>query len=213
VAEDWRLTVQLADGEAKDVLAGLDKHAVEDARRRVGGAVAVSADGPNLFVYADSRDAVHQAEAIVGDLLRERGIGAVTTIHRWHDVEERWEDEDVPLPQSEAELQAEHDRLEADEAAESQASGRALWEVRVELPSHHTTRALARRLEKEGVPVIARWKFLIVGAESEDAAHELAERLRAEAPADAKLQVEPSGEVVGEVMGNPFAVFGGLGDV
>ncbi len=72
------------------------------------------------------------------------------------------------------------------------------------------TRALANRLEEEGIPVIARWKFLIVGAESEDAAHELADRLRQEAPSGAKLQVEASGEIVGEVM-NPFAIFGGLG--
>jgi hypothetical protein len=213
VAEDWRLTVRLEDGVAEDVLASLREHAVEDAQKRLGGAVAVSADGPNLFAYADSREAVHDAESIISDLLREQGIQAVMAIHRWHDLEERWEDEDVPLPQTEAERQAEHERLEADEAAESQASGRALWEVRVELPSHHETRSLAHRLEKEGIPVIARWKFLVVGAESEDAAHELAEQLRAEAPAGAKLQVEPTGEGTDEVMRNPFAVFGGLADV
>jgi hypothetical protein len=34
--------------------------------------------------------------------------------------------------------------------------------------------------------------------------------LREEAPSGAKLQVEASGEIVGEVM-NPFAIFGGLG--
>ena len=211
MAEDWRLTAHLQDGVAEDVLGSLREHAVEDAQARLGAAVAVSADGPNLFAYADSREAIHQAESIIGDLLGEQGVQAEMTIHRWHDIEDRWEDEDVPLPQTEEERQAEHERLEAEEAAESQASGRALWEVRVELPSHRETRTLAHRLEEEGIPVIARWKYLIVGAESEDAAHELAERLRREAPPDAKLQVEPSGEVVDEVMGNPFAVFGGLG--
>ena len=213
MAEDWRLTAHLQDGVAEDVLGSLREHAVEDAQARLGGAVAVSADGPNLFAYADSREAVHEAEKIICDLLREQGVQAEMTIHRWHDLEDRWEDEDVPLPQTDAERHVEHDRLEAEEAAESQASGRALWEVRVELPSHRETRALAHQLENEGIPVIARWKFLVVGAESEDAAHELAERLRREAPSDAKLQVEPSGEVVGEVVKNPFAVFGGLADV
>ena len=127
--------MQLEGSVAEDVLASLREHAVEDAQKRFGGAVAVSADGPNLFAYADSREAVHDAESIIGDLLREQGLQAEMTIHRWHDLEERWEDEDVPLPQTEAERQAEHERLEADEAAESQASGRAFWEVRVELPS------------------------------------------------------------------------------
>ena len=210
MAEDWRLTARLENSVAEDVLASLREHAVEDAQKRLGKAVAVSADGPNLFAYADSREAIHHAESIIGDLLREQGVGAEMTIHRWHDIEERWEDEDVPLPETDAERQAEHERLEAEEAAESQESGRALWEVRVELPSHRETRALANRLEEEGSPVIARWKFLIVGAESEDAAHELADRLREEAPSGAKLQVEASGEIVGEVM-NPFAIFGGLG--
>ena len=210
MAEDWRLTARLENKVAEDVLADLREHAVEDAQKRLGAAVAVSADGPNLFAYADSREAIHHAESIIGDLLREQGVQTEMTIHRWHDIEDRWEDEGVPLPQTEEERQVEHERLEAEEAAESQASGRALWEVRVELPSHRETKPLAHRLEEEGIPVIARWKYLIVGAESEDAAHELADRLRQEAPSGAKLLVEPSGEVVGEVM-NPFAIFGGLG--
>ena len=89
-------------------------------------------------------------------------------------------------------------------------SGRALWEVRLELPSHGRTRELADRLEQEGLHVIRRWTFLLVGADSEDDARELAERLRSEAP-DAAIQVEPSGEMIAEVApGNPFAIFGGL---
>ena len=89
-------------------------------------------------------------------------------------------------------------------------SGRALWEVRLELPSHGRTRELADRLEQDGLHVIRRWTFLLVGADSEDDARELAERLRNEAP-DAAIQVEPSGEMVAEVSpGNPFAIFGGL---
>jgi hypothetical protein len=131
-------------------------------------------------------------------------------VDRWHDLEQSWEDESVPLPQTEAEREAERDRLEETEEAESRATGRALWEVRLELPSHGETQDLADRLEQEGLHVIRRWTFLLVGAESEDDARKLADRLRAEAP-DAAIQVEPSGEMVAEVSPrNPFAIFGGL---
>jgi hypothetical protein len=211
VAEDWRLTARIEGDGVGHVVERLREHDVEDARERLGGAVAVSVDDPNLFVYADSSEAVHEAERIIGDLLRERGLEAELTVHRWHELEQRWESEDVPLPQSEAERQAEHERLEAADAAESRASGRALWEVRLELPSHGATRSLAHRLEDEGLPVIARWTYLLVGAESEDGARALADRLQGEIPPGTSVQVEPSGEVVGEVMGNPFAIFGGLG--
>jgi sugar phosphate isomerase/epimerase len=131
-------------------------------------------------------------------------------VHRWHELEQRWEDEDVPLPRTEAERRTEHGRLEAAEAAEGRERGRTLWEVRLELPSHDDARELARRLEDEGLSVIARWTYLLVGADNEDDARELAERLRAEAP-NATVQVEPSGEMAAQVTpANPFAIFGGL---
>jgi hypothetical protein len=212
VAEDWRLTAKLDDANGLGQFLGrLREHPVEDeARERLGSAVAVSADRDTLFAYADSREAIHQAADLIRPLLAEYGLEADVAVHRWHELEQRWEDEDVPLPRTEAERRAEHERLEADEAAEGRERGRTLWEVRLELPSHDETRELAQRLEDEGLSVIARWTYLLVGADNEDDARELAERLRAEAP-NAKVQVEPSGEMVAEVTpANPFAVFGGL---
>jgi len=212
VADDWRLTATLKPDRIRQLLQRLREHEVEDdARDRLGGTVAVSAEGDNVYAYADSPEAVHEAERIIAELIRERGLEAETAIHRWHELEQRWEDEAVPLPQTEAERRAEHERLEATEAAEARQRGRALWEVRLELPSHEETRALAQRLEDEGVPVIARWTYLLIGAENEDATRALAERLRDEAP-NATVQVEPSGEMVAQVTpANPFAIFGGLG--
>ena len=68
------------------------------------------------------------------------------------------------------------------------------------------------RLESDGLPVVRRWKFLLVGAANEDDARALADRIRAEAPGDVTIAVEPGGEMVWEVAPrNPFAVFGGLG--
>ena len=163
------------------------------------------------FLSWPCTDATHEAEAVVRALLAEHGVEAQISVDRWHDLEQRWEDESVPLPQTEAEREAERERLEQTEEAESRASGRALWEVRMELPSHGSTRELADRLEADGLHVIRRWTFLLVGADSEDDARELAERLRDEAP-DAAVHVEPSPpDTIAEVApGNPFAIFGGL---
>ena len=211
MADDWRLSATLSDEDAQRLLERLREHEVDDAvRSRLGGAVAVSGEGNVVYAYADTAAAIHEAESLVRNVLAENGVAADMRVDRWHDLEQSWEDESVPLPQTEADREAELDRLEETEEAESRATGRALWEVRLELPSHGQTQKLADRLEQEGLHVIRRWTFLLVGAESEDDARELADRLRAEAP-DAAIQVEPSGEMVAEVSPrNPFAIFGGL---
>ena len=41
--------------------------------------------------------------------------------------------------------------------------------------------------------MVRRWKFLIVGANSDDEARALAEHIRQEAPADAQVTAEPAG--------------------
>ena len=211
MADDWRLTARLTDEGTRRLLEQLREHEADDAvRHRLGGAVAVSGEGNTVYAYADSADAIHEAESVVRALLAEHGVEAQVSVDRWHDLEQQWEDESVPLPQTESERETERERLEETEETESRESGRALWEVRLELPSHGRTRELADRLEQDGLPVIRRWTFLLVGADSEDDARELGERLRNEAP-DAAIQVEPSGEMVAEVSpGNPFAIFGGL---
>jgi hypothetical protein len=211
VADDWRLKATLTDDGAERLLDRLREHEVDDAmRHRLGDAVAVSGEGSTVYAYADTADAIHEAESVVRGLLAEHGVDADLRVDRWHELEQQWEDESVPLPQTDAEREAERERLEETEEAESRKSGRALWEVRLELESHGRTRELADRLEQEGLQVIRRWTYLIVGADSEDDARELADRLRSEAP-DASIQVEPSGEMVAEVSPrNPFAIFGGL---
>ena len=144
-------------------------------------------------------------------VLADRGLEAETALDRWHPVEQRWEPAGQPLPRTPDEREREHERLEQEEEAESQESGLAEWEVRVELPSHAAERELAERLEAEGLPVVSRWQYLIVGAGSQDEANELAQRLKREAPADSVLHVEPGGGLAWQALGNnPFAVFGGL---
>jgi hypothetical protein len=53
--------------------------------------------------------------------------------------------------------------------------------------------ALARKLEGEGLAILRRWRFLLVGASNEDEARELAGQIRQEVPADAAVKVELAG--------------------
>ena len=206
MGDDFRVTATFADSGPVGWLADrLRVHRVEDdARGRLGGRVSVSGGEDHLFLYADSAAAAQEAEAVVRSILGEKGLQARFALDRWHPVEERWEDASQPLPATDAERAVEHERLEADQEAESQASGFADWEVRVDLPTHHDAVAVARRLEAEGQSPIRRWKYLIVGANTEDDARSLAASIQADA-ADAKVSVEPA---LGMVQG-AFALFGG----
>ena len=116
----------------------------EDVRGQVGRSVAVGAGDAQIFLYAGTETAARDAERIALDVLDQHGIAAESALHRWHPIEEQWENPDVPVPQTEAERQAEHQRLEDTETAESLATGKAQWHVRVELGSHHHAVMLAR---------------------------------------------------------------------
>jgi hypothetical protein len=212
--DDWRLTVDFDDeGDGTQLVEWLAARRFQsEEHESFGGRVAVSRDGPRVFLYADTEDLARDADGIVRALLSSEGRQARLALERWHPVEQDWRDAGVPLPETEEELRAEHERQQAREAAESLETGEAEWEVRVSLPSRETTHELAERLESEGIPVTRRSTFLLVGAVNQDEAAALAERLRAEAPAGATVEVEPGGAMVWEVSPrNPFAVFGGLG--
>ena len=191
---DWRVTISFPDrvqAERGKVL--LTRHRVtEDARRRLGNSIAVGSGGPQVFLYAATEVAAQEAERIARDVLAEHHIPAGFAMHRWHPVEERWDEPDVPMPRTEAERQAEHQRLLDDETAESQAIGAPQWQARVEVPSHHEAVALASKLRREGRAVVRRWKLLVIGAENEADARDLADQIRREAPADATVLVEHS---------------------
>jgi hypothetical protein len=101
-------------------------------------------------------------------------------IHRWHPVAEEWEDPDVALPRTDAQRQAGHQRLMAEETAESRAIGAAQWQARAELSPHQEAVALAGKPRGEGQPVIRRWKFLVVPADGEDEAREPAGQISRE---------------------------------
>jgi hypothetical protein len=214
MAEDWRVTVDFEDeGEGAQLaerLAAIELAAEE--RDRLGDRVVVSRDGPRVFLYADTEERARAALATVTWHLEAEGRQAVSSVDRWHPVEQEWKDGSVPLPRTEEEVRAEHERQQEREAAESRERERAAWEVRVELADHEETESLAERLESRGIPVVRRYTFLLVGAANEDEARMLADELSREAPSGSRIEVEPGGGLVWEVMpSNPFALFGGLG--
>ena len=194
-SDDWRVTISVSYAQAGQAQQSLFLRQVEEEiRRQVGRGIVVGAGEAQIFLYAGTEAAAGDGERIARDVLASHGITATeSALHRWHPIEEQWEAPDVPMPQTEAERQAEHQRLVDAEAAESLATGVAQWEVRAELGSHRQAVALARKLESEGRAVVRRWKFLIVGASDEDEARELSEQIRQEAPPDATVMVEQAG--------------------
>jgi hypothetical protein len=205
MADDWRVTITLVEEEhANRVLEALREREVrQELRDELGSRVAVSSDGPNVFLYADTRRAAEAGERALQEVVAEHHFTGTPKLERWHQVEERWEDPSIELSSGE-----EHRRHEVDETRESLDTGIAQWEVRVELPSSNDAEALAEQLEGEGYSVVRRSAYLLVGANDEDDATALAQRLESHG----KVHVEPGSGVAWQLMpGNPFAVFGGLG--
>jgi hypothetical protein len=211
--DDWRVTVDLPEEQASTELVEWlrEVRVGADEREHLGDRVAVSRDGARVFLYADTEERARAVERLIEARVGHPAAARVE-LARWHPVEQRWEDAAVPLPRTEEEWRAERERLQAREAAESRASGAAEWEVRIELPSHEATVEFADRLAAEGIPVVRRYTFLLVGAVNEDEARALADRLAAEAPEGSRIEVEPGGQMVWEVAPqNPFVFLGGLG--
>jgi hypothetical protein len=192
---DWRVTITLPDqADVEQARSSFSQKEVEqDVRGRLGHNIVVGSGGSGLFLYAGTEVAARQAERTARDVLGQLGIEAEFAVHRWHPIEEEWRSPDVALPRTEAEREAEHQRLEEAESADSAAAGSPQWQARAELGSHREAVALARTLQGEGYAVVRRWKFLIVGASNEDEAQALAEHVRQVAPPDAQVRAEPAG--------------------
>ncbi len=180
----------------------------DDAHGRLPRA-AVSHDRDDVFLYTDSHDNAQRIRAVVQEVAAGEQIEAEVRAARWHPLEERWEDAEAPLPATETERAAEHERLESDETAESAHAGYPEWEVRITLPTRDEAHAFAARLRSEGIPVAQHWRHLLVGANDEDDAAALAERLRGEAPQDSEIHTEGNGLPYWQML-HPFAYLGGI---
>ena len=194
MSDNWRIRVELPEeGHMSSLLDRLGLDLGSDEAKRLakeleGHRLAVSRDDDVVFVYAESQAQAEQARLMVDAELAEDGIDVRAQVERWLPEEERWSGEAPQETWEQEELRR----------------GYAPWEVRVELDSHEEADELADSLEQEGFDVVRRWRYLIVGTETEEQARELARRVHGEA--------EPGGEAVWEVAPqNPFAIFGGLG--
>ncbi|HEY2714783.1 MAG TPA: hypothetical protein VGI73_01025 [Solirubrobacterales bacterium] len=210
--DEWRLRIDAGDAGDEMVERLASRELEHDLSAAFGDTVIVSRDGDTVFLYAGSRGQAERAAGLVSQLAERNDWQLAPELSRWHPEAEEWKDPDEPLSADPAARQAEHEEAIADERAEVEASGEPRFEVRVDLDSHRDASRFSERLEAEGLPVVRRWRYLVVGAEDEDAAKALAERLRGEAPAGSEVQVEGSGRVAWEERPpNPFAIFGGLG--
>jgi hypothetical protein len=203
--DEWRIEVYFEDDEHHftlgERLKALDLD--DEARRRLGGSVTVTRDGARMFLYASSEGAAREAERVVNELLAGEGIDASVRITRWHPVEEAWRDASEPLPQTEKELEAERVRREQAEVVEAVEQGEYDWEVHIDPPRLDDAIELERKLKREGLPVERLWKYVSVGALTEERAEEIAERQRAEAPDGTEISIAAN-----ELPLPPFVFFG-----
>ena len=194
--DDWRLRIVLTEPERQGLLGRLHLWESEADARELADELrerrlAVTEDSDVVFVYASSSLELEQARAVIEQELDEIGAQPSTlVVEHWLADEERWDD-DPPGDTVEAELVSE---------------GYAPWEVRIPARNHEEAHRIADELEQEGYGIVRRFRYVIAGCSSREEAEALAKRLHG--------RIEAGGELVWETMpGNPFAVFGGIGDV
>jgi hypothetical protein len=214
MSDDWRLRVHLVgEVQGKMVAESLEAMTVErDPQNALSDRVAVSHDADDVFVYGASRADVEATRDLVNSLAADKGWQVEPELARWHPVAEEWEDPDKPLPTGSDEVAAERSELIEQEREESQEQGYPDFEVRVHCTSRHEAVKLQEQLSGEGLPSVRRWHYLLIGAQDEDTANALAERIRGESPPGTEVRAEGSGRAADAAKpSNPFAIFGGLG--
>ncbi|HUO71862.1 MAG TPA: hypothetical protein VMU39_13890 [Solirubrobacteraceae bacterium] len=217
MAEDWRLRVQFEhETAAQKLTTRLQARDLEhDLESSFHDRVVVSRDGPIVFCYANSRDQAEAAQRAIEKLKQEHGWTIEIDLERWHPLAERWEAPDAELPDTPAERQQEHAELIESEREESREQKFPMFEVRVQCESHRDAEQLAEKLAAEGIPTVHRSQFVVAGADDEDAANALAERIRQEAPPGTTVTAEGSVAETAQdapygTTFSPFSVFGGL---
>jgi hypothetical protein len=194
--DDWCVEVELNDEQhgysLGERLRALDFD--EEARERLGRRVIVSRDGSKLFLYTSTQEEASEAARVVRELADAERLTADVRTTRWHPLTEAWEDASVPLPRTDAERASEHERREERERREVEAGGGYDWQLHVRVPDRTRAAELEQRLRGRGLPVERRWRYLTVGALTEERAGELASGIRDELP-DAEIAIEPSLEL------------------
>jgi hypothetical protein len=188
--DEWRVEVKL-EADADGSSLGEKLHSLEldnDARDRLGGSVIVTRDGPHVFLYAWHQESAREAERVVRELMDEMGLAGQVELMRWHPIADQWRPASEPLPQDSAAIAAEEAVAERT-GQEEGAAGDFPWQVVIDLPHITDTRDLAKQLERRGLDVKRRFKYLLVGAASEETAIELGESLEGNVPEGSHVSV------------------------
>ena len=189
--DEWRVEVVL-DEDAHGQSLGEALHGMrldDEARKRLGGSVIVSRDGSRLFLYAWHEESARQAERVVRELMEQNELTGEISLMRWHPAADQWKPAEEPLPDTPAEIDAEQREHALAGKRASRESRDYAWEVVIDLPDLRETREFAHRLEAEGLPVKRRWKYLLVGRDTEEEAIQLGQRLEGEAPEGARVGI------------------------
>jgi hypothetical protein len=190
-ADEWRVEVALEADKAGhslgERLRALDLD--DEARKRLGGSIVVTRDGPNLFAYSWHEEGAQEAERVMRDLMEQDELAGRVSVKRWDPHAEEWRDAGEGDPMQDADVSAEDRRAERAAEVESHESRQYEWEVVIDLPDLRSTRELADELIKQGLPVKRRFKYILLGAETEDRAIELGRSLEGRVPEDAHVGV------------------------
>jgi hypothetical protein len=184
--DGWRVCI--AFGVLPRSLHSFRQALISALGSRLGDQVAVSSSrwGTRIFVYAPSAGSADEAAQVAREVLARREVSAAVRTEFWSPRDQEWRDAaDEPSADPVAERQALHEARQERERQASVTSGRPAREVRVELPSHDDVVALAGYLAARGWRVRPHRRHLIVGADCEDDAKNLARELSGDGRADA----------------------------
>lgn len=211
--DDWRLEVNFDDTAHIGLL--VERLNARELEHELSNAfhdrVIVSRNEGTVFLYAGTREQVEAVRELVLSLAQKHEWKLELDFKRWHATAEEWEDPDLPLPDDDAARKTEHETLITAERREAEETGHPEYEVRVDLPSLHEANRFADTLRSEGLPVVHRWKFLLIGVSDEDSGKELVERIQEQVPPGSKVSLEGTWAMAyAERRPSPFAIFGGM---
>jgi hypothetical protein len=210
--DDWRLQVDFREDGIADALQDrLDAQDLEhDLSEAFHDRVIVSRNETTIFLYAGDREQAEKARDLVVRLTAEDDEEVTIDFRRWHPLSLEWRPADEPLPDDAAARLVEHQERIAKERQETEEQGYPRYEVQVKMSSWGEADAFQDRLRDEGLPAVQRWRVVLIGTADEDAANELAERVRGEVPAGAIVTVAGTLHEAEDDVPKPFAFLGGL---
>ncbi len=162
--EEWRVEVDL---DVRELLRSLELD--DEARKRLGGRMIVTRDGPHVFLYATDAAAAREGERVLRELLDQHRLSATVTVTHWDEEQDAW-----VAPTGEI----------VESAREDDGDGRFEWFVLAEGGDE-----LAERLRAEGMPVEQRGRYVLVGSDDDEEVEALATRVREIAGPDADVKI------------------------